>query len=145
MIISTVSETGIILPGERSQLVTMLSDRLCSLGYFGEITEILSPELITALNLWRSDNSLPALDYVDPLSLRLLGFEVGGDELIFLARHAEPLSTEVERYAFCRSALENAKLLGVSVVEYLAPRVEKLPNASLDSLRCAIIASLMLG
>lgn len=144
MIVSTVSEIGIIFPGERSELVRMLSERLKFLGYFDRSADIFSSELIAALDRWRIDNSLPMLDYADPLSLRLIGLEVGGDELILLARHAEQLKTESERFEFCRSAIYSAHELNMSLVEYLARHPPtKLPLASTDALRSAVIASLM--
>ena len=143
MIISVSNQIGIILPGERSDLVMRASSELSRQGYLSEPSDVANAEVISALNDWRADNSLPALGYFDPVSLRKLGFDVGGDEIILLARRAEVLPTEIERCDFCLKTLKSAKLTGATPIASLPPIKTELPQASLESLRCALIAFLI--
>ena len=143
MVIYSANQIGIIFPGERSELVGRASAKLSELGYLENPSDIATPDVISALNKWRGDNSLPALDYFDPVSLRLLGFDVGGDEIIFLARRAEVFLTDVERYDFCKNALETAKISGATPIGSLSSDLSELPQASVNSLKCALIAYLI--
>lgn len=139
-------EVGIVFAGERSDFVLSVSSELKRLGYTHKLTDILSPELLSALNEWRSDNSLPELGYIDPVSLRLLtGENVGGDGLMLLARCAEGLPTEVERFGFCREAVSASRRMLVSLTQYLSGKTDlgALPEASENSVRCAVIAYLL--
>ena len=143
MIIYSANQIGIIFPGERSELIGRAAEKLSRLGYLENPGDVATPDVISALNKWRGDNSLPALDYFDPVSLRLLGFDVGGDEIIFLARRAEVLPTDVERYDFCKHALRSAKISGSTPIGSLSSDLSELPQASVNSLKCALIAYLM--
>ena len=140
------TQTGIFFAGERSELIRAASVELERLGYSLPVSDIADEEFLSALNEWRASKRLPAYDFVDPLSLRLLtGVEVGGDELVLLASCAETLPTLSERYRLCREAVAGTKEMMVSLTKYLAGRFNlgALPVPSADSVRCAVIAKLI--
>ena len=96
MIVQNIIQIGIIFAGERSEIALSMSQELIKLGYRLSQSDIVSEEFLLSLNEWRRGHNLPELDFVDPVSLRLLlGADVGGDELVLLAGCAETLPTEV--------------------------------------------------
>ena len=146
MIVQNISQIGIIFAGERSEIALSMSQELIKLGYRLSQSDIVSEEFLSSLNEWRRGHSLPELDFVDPVSLRLLlGADVGGDELVLLAGCAETLPTEVERYQLCREAISGSKAMMVSLTQYLSGRFElgATPDPSADSMKCAVIAKLI--
>ncbi len=146
MIVQNAEQIGIVFSGERSHIVYLASAELKRLGYLEAESDIADEKLMLGLNSWRKDNSLPQLDFVDPLSLRrLLSENFGGDELILLARCAEKLDSEAEKYKFCRNAVTMSKSMLVSLTRYLAGNFDlgTLAMPSADSVRCAVIAYLV--
>ena len=146
MLVQPSMQTGIVFAGERSELAYSVSSELKRLGYARRTTDIVTPELIEALNAWRRENSLPELGYIDPVSFRLLtGTEVGGDELILLAKYAERFPTDVERFEFCRESVAASRRMLVSLTQYLSGKsgLGALPEASESSVRCAVLAYLL--
>lgn len=146
MIMQNISQIGIIFAGERSEIALSMSQELIKLGYRLSQSDIVSEEFLSSLNEWRRGHNLPELDFVDPVSLRLLlGADVGGDELVLLAGCAETLPTEVERYQLCREAISGSKSMMVSLTQYLSGRFElgAIPVPSADSMKCAVIAKLI--
>lgn len=140
------AETGIFFAGERSELIRKAAAALKELGCSLPVRDIADKEFLSTLNEWRASKGLPAYDFVDPLSLRLLtGVDVGGDELVLLASCAETLPTLSGRYRLCREAVAGAKEMMVSLTKYLAGRFDlgSLPVPSADSVRCAVIAKLI--
>ena len=144
---------GIIFEGEKNELVGVLADKLHTLGLFRDRScEVFTPELKTALNGYRRAHSLPESDYCDPSSLRMLtGIETDGDGLLLLARLCEaelPRATEVERYDYCRGAISESRIYGLTLQQYIdgKRRVGELlnfPAASSDTVKTAVLAYIM--
>ena len=118
-----MNDYAIIFEGDTSPLVSELSDALHSLGLTREVTDTLTSELLDALNAYREANSLIALDFCDPATLRTLGIDARGDELLALARAAEALAeNELGYYDVCREITAERRRLGITLCEAIARR-----------------------
>ena len=143
-----VKMTGIILPGEKSQLAEAVAEELHRLGlyrYERDSFGIMTNDLCISLNKFRRANSLPELEYADPVTLRLLlGEDLGGDELVLLADRAEREPDELSKYNFCRRMIALSRETGASLTVLLLSSAEKTElHATADTLRCAILAVMM--
>ena len=143
MIVQNTGQVGIVFAGERSELILSASRELKRLGYSLPESSLADEIFFKALNDWRETLGLQELEFVDPLSLRLLGIEVGGDELVLLASCAEAIPDASERYGFCRAAVKGAKEMSVSLTKYLMSKGSEPIKPSADSMRCAVIAALI--
>lgn len=135
---------GIIMENDSSELIQPLCEKLGELGLIRGSEELMSKELIEALNVYRESNGLITLDFCDPVTLRTLGIECGGDEFIYVARCAEALSeTELECYDICRRIANDSRRLGLTLTE-AADRYGAHPvtQPSSEALRAAILAFL---
>ncbi len=111
--------TGIILQGEQSPIVGELSEALKAIGLTRETTDRLTPELLAALNTYRIANSLPELDFADPNTLRSLGIECSGDEVLTLARYGEAeAESEIGIFDRCREAVTLCRKYNLTIREY---------------------------
>lgn len=146
MIVQNTDVFGIVFAGEVSDTVRSAARELVRLGYLEIETNCANIDFLNALNAWRKDNSLPIFDYVEPLTLRkLLGGEYFGDSLILLAKCAETLDSDTEKYKFCRKTLTFVKQTSSDLYIYLSGRfdISKLNAPSENSLKCAVIAYLL--
>lgn len=109
---------GIILEGESSPLVPELCEALRELGLIRQPEESLSAHLISALNTYRAANRLLTLDFCAPITLRTLGIDAEGDEIILLARYGETISeTELQIYDNCRKAVEESRKMSITIAQ----------------------------
>ncbi|MBQ8508774.1 MAG: hypothetical protein IJ493_02590 [Clostridia bacterium] len=115
---------GIIPPDAPSPLVPELASALHQIGLYKYSTaEVLEPRLLAALNSFRRSSCLPEAPYCDPASLRALGIQCAGDELMLLARYAESVGgSETARFDLCRQVLEEARDVGITLHEAVASR-----------------------
>ncbi len=115
---------GIILQDENSPIVPELCEALRNLGLIRETDTALTDDIISALNTYRLSNHLLPLDFCDPTTLRTLGINAEGDEIILLARFGEAVSeTELEIYDNCCKAVEESRQLNITVTEAISRRV----------------------
>ena len=115
---------GIILEDENSPLVPELCEALCELGLIRETETALTDGIISALNTYRLANHLLPLDFCDPTTLRTLGINSTGDEIILLARFGEEISeTELEIYDNCRKIVKESSQLNITPTEAINRRV----------------------
>jgi hypothetical protein len=152
-IIYTDLPCGIIFEGQKNEFVSVIADKLYTLGYFRDRKcEVFMPELKAALNKYRRANSLPESDYCDPISLKMLaGIDTNGDELLLLARLCEaelPCATEVERYDYCRNAISESRSFNLTLHQYINGKrsIGELLNttpASSDTVKTAVLAYIM--
>ena len=137
-------EYAIIFEGDTSPLAAELCEALYALGLTREHTNTLTPELLRALNDYRAANSLTELDFCDPVTLRTLGIDAYGDELIVLARAAEALGeTELDYYDICRELIVESRSVGITLVESAARRGvvgNERGEISESAMRAAILA-----
>ncbi len=135
---------AIIFENDTSPLATELSEKLKALGLVHSVRDTLDSELLDALNIYRSANYMSELDFCEPSVLRLLGIDVGGDELITLARAAESLAeTELEYYDLCREIVSESRSYGITLTEACARRgsVGRAPTTvSEEAMRAAALA-----
>ncbi len=135
---------AIIFEDDTTPLAAELSEKLKALGLVHSVTDTFSGEVLNALNIYRSANSMGELDFCEPSVLRLLGIEAGGDELTTLARTAESLAdTELEYYDICREIVSESREYGITVTEACARRssLGKLPaTVSEEAMRAAALA-----
>ena len=111
-------EYGIILKGGTSPLVYEMSEALSELGYANDTDDVLTPELLDALNQYREANDLLVLDFCDPVTLRALGIQASGDELLSLARCVEKLGkTELDYYDLACEIVSESLGLGITITE----------------------------
>lgn len=116
-------EYGIILEGGSSELVYRMSEALAELGLIKEPNSVLTDELLEALNIYRETNRLLPLDFCDPVTLRALGIEAGGDELMSLARCVEAAcKNELEYYDLACEIVSESQALGITVNEAINRR-----------------------
>lgn len=139
---------GIIQLGERGELVYLVASSLHSLGLLRQIEDIYTPAVNDALNSFRIANSLPTADYCDPVTLRLLcGVDVGGDELMLLARASEVLlrdANELERFDFCREIVESGEDIGDRIRQLTdIGRLLDAPMPSAETVKSAILAYML--
>ncbi len=134
-------QTGIIFVNERSPMVMELSAALQELGLARETNDSLTPELIDALNTYRLASSLPELDFADPLTLRSLGLECSGDDIMTLARYGEAnAKCELEVYDCCLDAVRLCREHGLTIFEYTKMTPDTPVRAS--SVTAAMLAML---
>ncbi len=134
---------GIILEGDTSPLVEALAERLSSLGLYRGSTDTLTAELIGALNIYRASNHLIPLDFCDPATLRTLGIEAEGDEILTLARYGDAVSdTELGCYDACREIVNESRALGITLTEAICRRAVTDENmtASSEAVTAAVLA-----
>ncbi len=114
---------AIIFEGDTSPLAAELCEALAELGLTRESTDTLTPDLLDALNTYREANGLTKQDFCEPVTLRALGIDARGDELLSLARAAEALAvTELGYYDVCREIVNESRALGITVSEAIARR-----------------------
>lgn len=114
-------EYGIIFEGDTSPLAASVSEALTSLGLINGTKKALTDEVLTALNTYREANSLQVLDFCDPITLRCLGIDARGDELLSLAACAQSLgSCELEYYDAAANILRESRDLGITITEAAA-------------------------
>ncbi len=135
---------AIIFEGDSSPLAAELCDALAALGLTLDRTDTLTPELIAALNVYRAANGLIEQSFADPVTLRNLGIDARGDELVTLARAAEALAvTELGYYDVCQEIVNESRALGITVSEAAARRGvlgKARGNISESAMRAAILA-----
>lgn len=116
-------EYGIILKGGTSPFVYELSEALCGLGLCQNRGDVLTQELLDALNTYRETNDLLVLDFCDPVTLRTLGIDAGGDELMTLARYVQATGvTELCYYDTACEIVRESRSLGITVAEAINRR-----------------------
>ena len=114
---------AIIFEGDSSPLAAELCDALAELGLTLDRTDTLTTKLLDALNAYRSANGLTEQSFADPVTLRALGIDARGDELVTLARAAQTLAdTELGYYDVCREIVDESRALGITVSEATARR-----------------------
>ncbi len=136
-------EYGIIFQGDASPLASELAEALGELGLYRGKTDKLTPELLDALNTYRTANRLLCLDFCDPVTLRTLGIECGGDEILALARFGESASeTELECYDVCAGIVAESRALGLTITEVIARRGTHTENTEISetALTAAVLA-----
>ena len=112
-------DAGLIFTEESSPLAAELAEVLKAIGLVHETGDCLTIEMLDALNAYRYANALPALDFADPVTLRSLGIERGGDEILALARYAqENAVSEIAMFDVCRGVLEACQAHGITIAEY---------------------------
>lgn len=137
---------AIIFEGDSSPLAAEVCDALASLGLTYARTDTLTPELLAALNTYREANGLTAQDFCEPVTLRALGIDAHGDELVSLARAAKALAdTEVGFYDVCREIVNESRALDITVSEAIARRGvlgTERESISESAMRAAVLAFL---
>ncbi len=135
---------AIIFEGDTSPLAAELCDALYELGLTLDKTNTLTQELLAALNVYRTANGLTEQSFTDPVTLRTLGIEARGDELLTLARAAQILAdTELGYYDACREIANESRALGITVTEAVARRGvlgKARGNISESAMKAAILA-----
>ncbi len=114
---------GIIFEGETSPLVSELSNALSSIGLYRDKDNTLTPEMLDALNIYRTSNNLTELDFCDPTTLRTLGIDADGDEILLLARYGSMLAeTELAIFDACREIVAESVDMDISIAESINRR-----------------------
>ena len=109
---------GIIFEGEASPLVNELSDALSLIGLYRAKGNTLTPEMLDALNIYRTSNDLAILDFCDPSTLRTLGIDADGDEILLLARYGSMFAeTELGIFDACNEIVTESIDMGISIAE----------------------------
>lgn len=109
---------GIILQDEESPLVPELSEALRELGYISENTTTLSKELLETLNRYRAENKLPTFNFCDPVTLKTLGINADGEEIISLACYGESnAKVELDIFDVCREIVIESRELGITLTQ----------------------------
>ncbi len=109
---------GIILEGEESVLIPELSEALRELGFTEENETSLSPQLLDALNRYRTENGLPTYNFCDPVTLKTLGIDAEGEEIILLARYGEvSAGVELDIFDTCREIVTESRELGITLTQ----------------------------
>ena len=109
---------GIIFEGDSSPMAAEAADRLRELGYYAYSDDEMNRELLDSLNSFRRAYSLTEQSFCDPVTLRALGIEADGDEIITLARCAySAAETELDCYDICLSAVAESRKLGITITE----------------------------
>ena len=135
---------GIIFEGDSSPLVTEAADRLRELGYYAYWDDEMNSELIDSLNSFRRAYSLCEQSFCDPVTLRALGIEVQGDDIITLARCAySAAKTELECYDICFEAVAESQKLGITLTEAALRRgkgsTEQIPPYAVSAAILALL------
>ena len=135
---------GIIFEGDSSHLVTEAADKLRELGYYAYSDDTMSRELLDALNSFRRAYSLAEQSFCDPVTLRALGIEADGDEIITLARCAcSAAKTELECYDICLEAVAESRKLGITLTEAALRRgagdTEQIPPYAVSAAILALL------
>ncbi len=136
-------EYGILFEGDNSPVTAELSEALKALGLQNRRNIILTDEVLSALNIYRGANGLPILDFCDPVSLRTLGINVAGDELITLAACAKAIGeTELEYYDIASEIVKDSRSLGITVTEAAARKEVSffVGDVSLSAMLAAVLA-----
>ena len=137
-------EYAIIFENDTSPLAAEVCDRLFELGLTLEQTDTLTSELLDALNVYRKANGLTEYDFCDPVTLRTLGIDANGDDLLTLANAAEALAdTEIGYFDISREIVSENRELGITVTEAVARRGvlgKTRGNISESAMRAAILA-----
>jgi len=108
----------VVFEGDSGNTVSQAADRLRELGYHAYFEDTLTEELLDSVNTFRRTNSLRTSDYLDPATLRALGIEAVGDELVFAANCAYSISdTEVGCYDICCEIAHESRTLGLTLTE----------------------------
>lgn len=134
---------GIILEGDPSPLIDTLTEKLSELGLFRADANVMTAELLSALNEYRAANRLLCFDFCDPATLRALGIEAEGDELVTLARYGAAHSdTEIGCYDACREIVEESRTLGITLTEavYRRGAISENVTASSEAVTAALLA-----
>ena len=114
---------GIIVEGGSSPLVSQISDALIKLGLTSERSDVLTHELIEALNVVRQANGLPMMEICDPVVLRLIGIDAAGDDVTALAAYVQKAgSTELEYYGLACDVIDESRNFGLTLCEAISRR-----------------------
>ncbi|MBQ8249418.1 MAG: hypothetical protein IJY93_05995 [Clostridia bacterium] len=109
---------GIIFQDEESPLIPELSEALRELGFTAGNETALSQNLLDALNRYRAANGLPTLDFCDPVTLKTLGIDADGEEIILLARYGERnAEVELDIFDTCREIVTESRELGITLTQ----------------------------
>ena len=135
---------AIIFENDTSPLAAEVCERLAELGLTFEQTDTLTNELLGALNVYREANGLTKYDFCEPITLRALGIDACGDELIILANAAQTLAgTELGCFDISREIVNESRELGITVTEAVARRGvlgKARGNISESAMKAAILA-----
>lgn len=116
-----MQDYAIVFVYDESPLAAEICAALRELGLFRDSTNTVTPDLISALNTYRRANSLTELEFCDPVTLRTLGIDAHGDELLVLARAAQTLGqSEMEYFDICRKIVKESRELDITVTEAAA-------------------------
>ena len=138
-------EYGIIFENNSGAVVDELCEALKNLGLINQKNSTMSEDLIDALNIYRSSNGLSPLDFCDPITLRTLGIDARGDELLTLARCAEELgSCELDYYDIASEIVSESRKFGITVTEAAIRRNATLTgkDISVSAMAAAVLAFL---
>lgn len=139
-------EYAIIFENDTSPLAAEVCERLLELGLTLEQTDTLTPALLNALNVYREANGLTEYDFCDPVTLRTLGIDARGDELLVLASAAQALAdTELGYFDVSREIVNESRELNITVTEAVARRGalgKARGNISESAMKAAILAIL---
>ena len=109
---------SVVFEGDVSELASEAAKRLYELGYHAYFEDTASRELMDSVNSFRRANSIRESEYIDPVTLRALGIDASGDELIYAASTASSIAeTELECYDICCEIASQSKRLGLTVTE----------------------------
>lgn len=137
-------EYAIIFENDTSPLAAEVCDRLFELGLTLDQTGTLTSELLDALNVYREANGLTKYSFCEPVTLRTLGIDARGDELLVLASAAEALAdTELGYFDVSREIVNESRELGITVTEAVARRgvlKKARGNISESAMKAAILA-----
>ena len=137
-------EYAIIFENDTSPLAAEVCERLFELGLTLEQTDTLTPTLLDALNVYCEANGLTEYDFCEPVTLRTLGIDASGDELLTLASAAEALAdTELACFDISREIVKESRELGITVTEAVARRGvlgKARGNISESAMRAALLA-----
>ncbi len=116
-------EYAIIFENDTSPLAAEICDRLFELGLTLNQTGTLTSELMYTLNVYREANGLTKYNFCEPVTLRTLGIDARGDELLTLASAAQTLAnTELGYFDISREIVNESRELGITVTEAVARR-----------------------
>ncbi len=135
---------GIIFLNDSSEMTIKLSEKLSELGLLYEKQNVFDEKALKALNEYRISNKLVELDFCDPETLRTLGIDCDGDDIILLASCAEKLAeSELEIYNICLEIIKESKEYSISVTEAINRRGvlgKSTPKVSKEAVSAAILA-----
>ncbi len=105
----------VVFEGDSSPTADRVSDILAELGYYPFEDSSASRRLMDSVNLFRRAEGLSEADYIDPATLRAMGIEADGDEIIVMARAAASGETELAAYDICREIVGESRKLGITL------------------------------